>query len=121
MITSRATAITPDYVQHKCSNPCSCCGLALAATDLIALLRLMSSLSAQVLAAEENTNRGKSVVERGSSLRVDDSIVTTTRARDESERVMAEVLAGVIGRCCCGGRQGSGEHFFIHVSYIVLF
>lgn len=34
-------------------------------------------------------------MERGSALRVDDAIIGTTRARDESERVMAEVLTGI--------------------------
>lgn len=33
--------------------------------------------------------------ERGSPLRLDDAIVTTSRCRDESERVMGEVLAGI--------------------------
>jgi hypothetical protein len=33
--------------------------------------------------------------ERGSPLRLDDAIIATTRARDESERVLAEVIAGI--------------------------
>ena len=43
-----------------------------------------------VLAREIETKNG-----HGSPLRLDDAIIATTRARDESERVMAEVLAGI--------------------------
>ena len=45
-----------------------------------------------VMTKEFGANDG---AERGSPLRLDDAIIATTRARDESERVMAEVLAGV--------------------------
>lgn len=63
MLSSRATAITPDYVL-----------------------------------AREEEGRAKSqggASERGSALRVDDAIVSATQSRAESERVLAEVLAGI--------------------------
>lgn len=54
--------------------------------------RAVSVTNEKVLSKEENVFSG---TERGSYLRLDDAIVNSTRAREESERVMAEVLEGI--------------------------